>query len=131
MATNLKPGVSEDLRSLAIEIVDALRGHTLEHSNQPGVHQLDYDAVERILIERIGARMKGRPRSEVELAPEELERFRQLVIWANERAMVRLRSGTVAMLMNVTPTKAKVRYNGGHHTVPIEVVVERVERVGL
>ena len=127
--TALKPGVAGDLRSLAVEIVDAIKGHTIDYSNQPGVHAHDYDVVEQILIERIGARMKGRPREEVELSPEELEHFKRCVGWASERSLVRLRSGTIAVLLNVTPTKAKVRYNGGHHTVPIGVVVERVERV--
>lgn len=38
-----------DLRSLAVEIVDAIYGYTVEYSNQPGVHAGDYDMVERIL----------------------------------------------------------------------------------
>lgn len=48
--SKLKQGVAGDLRSLAVEIVDAMRGHTIDYSNQPGVHQHDYDIVERYPI---------------------------------------------------------------------------------
>lgn len=128
---NLKPGVAGDLRSLAVEIVDALRGHTIEYSNQPGVHQLDYDAVERILVERIGARVKGRPREAHEMTEEERVRFRELVGWAERRATVVLRSGTTAILVGVRPHgKAKVWYNAGHHTVSWDVIAGLADRKG-
>ena len=122
----LKPGVEGDLRSLAVEIVDAMRGHTIDYSNQPGVHQHDYDIVERILVERIGTRVKGRPRiqDEPELTEEEQARFSELVGWAERRANIVLRSGTTAILVGVRPHgKAKVWYNAGHHTVPWDVIV--------
>ena len=120
----LKPGVIEDLRSLAVEIVDAVRGHTIEFSNQPGVHQYDYERVERLLVERIGARVKGRPRKEHELNEQEKARFSELVGWAERRATVVLRSGTTAILVGARPHgKAKVWYNAGHHTVPWDVII--------
>lgn len=91
---------------------------------EPGVHQHDYDIVERILVERIGARVKGRPREEQELTEEEKARFSELIGWAERRATVVLRSGTTAILVGVRPHgKAKVWYNAGHHTVPWDVIV--------
>lgn len=127
METNLKPGVEGDLRSLAVEIVDAMKGYTVEYSNQPGVHLHDYDIVERILIERIGARVKGRPRERHEMTEDEKVRFDELVGWAEVRATVRLRAGVLATIVGVKPSgKAKVWYNAAHHTVPWSVIVGRV-----
>jgi len=127
VSAKLKAGVEGDLRSLAVEIVDAIKGHTIEFSNQPGVHAHDYDIVESLLVERIGTRVKGRPRTPAELTPEERERFELLVGWAKERASVRLKSGTAAVLIGVTTQKAKVWYNAGHHTVPIDCVTGRMD----
>lgn len=44
-----------DIRSLAVEIVDYLAGHTIEFSNQPAVHEHDYDWVEQRLAKTFGA----------------------------------------------------------------------------
>lgn len=127
-SVNLKPGVEGDLRSLAVEIVDVVRGHTVEFSNQPEVHLLDYDMVERILVERIGARVKGKDLTVSDLSTERQERFDLLVKWAAGRSMVRLTSGTTAILVSVRPSwKAKVFYNGSHHTINADCIVDRIK----
>lgn len=38
-----------DPRSLAVEIVDFIHGHTMEFSNSPNAHEREYDWVERRL----------------------------------------------------------------------------------
>lgn len=42
-----------EIRSLAVEIVDAIHGHTVEFSNAPNSHNLDYDQIEGIITRRV------------------------------------------------------------------------------
>lgn len=39
-------------RSAAVEAVDLIHGHTMEFSNQPNVHRLEYDEAEIALADR-------------------------------------------------------------------------------
>lgn len=48
-ATQHIPSREATVRDLAVELVDARRGHTIEFSNQPSCHSVEYDEQEAIL----------------------------------------------------------------------------------
>lgn len=50
--------VGPDLRSLAVEIVDGVRGYTYEFSRHPSAHAADYDLVEEKLRAALSSRAK-------------------------------------------------------------------------
>lgn len=52
--------VEPDLRALAVEIVDGIRGYTFEFSNSPLAHKDDYDFIEGKLRDAFAAMLAAR-----------------------------------------------------------------------